>query len=75
MLTKIVCFQWISAEVSKLASARVVNPISNRNSCCYAKKGHGLITFNTKKNAAKATLTLMYNELFISKPTTTSICI
>ena len=41
-----------------------------RRWCCYAN-GNGLIYFNNKNDKTKATLTHMYIELVVSKPTTT----
>ena len=39
---------------------------------CYAN-GNDLISFNIKNGKTKATLTLMYIELVVSKPTTTLV--
>ena len=39
---------------------------------CYAN-GNDLISFNVKNDKIKATLTHMYTELVINKPTTTSV--
>ena len=48
--------------------------LMKKETYCYAKKKRNdLILFNIKKNKTNATLTHMYNELFISKPTITSI--
>ena len=43
-----------------------------RHTYCYAN-GWELISFNIKNDKTKATLTHMYIELVISKPTTTSV--